>query len=417
MPKKPAAPKSRAAAQRTPKKRAPTQRTSKTTIRLMKGGAVIVGDTHCADFVAGNQKITYGFTACDVERMIEKVLTFLQAGAVFLRTDNHVQAEHGRDTYQDQLVCPGCSQPVRVRAGEIRQWHFAHKHLQNCPYDYESPILLETRALLYKWLTVKFKKGFVTVEKKLEGIDFPRHIDCWVEIEGKRFAYWIFDARVPLHEREQLSIGMTTAKVNPVWVFVADLLRSDDTDPQQINLTTTERDFICPSRYDESTIPPFQLCEGSLHYLDAKQARLETFRGLHLVHSPQLYVGHRESSLFSEVLVLGSSGEFVHPGEHERRDAFLKEKEKSQKSFPHHEPTMYSGSERVDCEKPKLISSKGSFRPIQNWNEEGIDLQPQSIFEREVECAICGKWTTDWQAYNGLTKKCKCRACNKKEMQ
>jgi len=39
---------------------------------------------HCADFIAGDQNITYGFSAEDVERLIEKVLIFVQAGAIFL---------------------------------------------------------------------------------------------------------------------------------------------------------------------------------------------------------------------------------------------------------------------------------------------------------------------------------------------
>lgn len=44
----------------------------------------IDGSVHCADFVGRDQHITYGFSAEDVERLIEKVLSFLQAGGVFL---------------------------------------------------------------------------------------------------------------------------------------------------------------------------------------------------------------------------------------------------------------------------------------------------------------------------------------------
>ncbi|MEO8354457.1 MAG: SUMF1/EgtB/PvdO family nonheme iron enzyme [Chloroflexota bacterium] len=41
------------------------------------------GDVHCADFIGGDKNITYGFEAKDVERLIEKVLGFIQAGGVF----------------------------------------------------------------------------------------------------------------------------------------------------------------------------------------------------------------------------------------------------------------------------------------------------------------------------------------------
>jgi formylglycine-generating enzyme required for sulfatase activity len=51
-------------------------------------GGVMVGQANCADFIGRDKvSITYGYSAKDVERLIEKVLTFLQAGAVFLPPD------------------------------------------------------------------------------------------------------------------------------------------------------------------------------------------------------------------------------------------------------------------------------------------------------------------------------------------
>ena len=57
---------------------------------------------------------------------------------------------------QNLLICPLCEQPVRTRLGNVRRWHFAHKHLQNCPYQSVSPHLLHCRALLYEWLVELF---------------------------------------------------------------------------------------------------------------------------------------------------------------------------------------------------------------------------------------------------------------------
>ncbi|MBI4671525.1 MAG: NACHT domain-containing protein [Chloroflexi bacterium] len=46
---------------------------------------VVSGRVACADFVGGDKRtINYGFTSQDVERLIDKVLAFLQAGAIFL---------------------------------------------------------------------------------------------------------------------------------------------------------------------------------------------------------------------------------------------------------------------------------------------------------------------------------------------
>ncbi|MBI5305490.1 MAG: SUMF1/EgtB/PvdO family nonheme iron enzyme [Chloroflexi bacterium] len=76
-----------------PKKRTPTKRGSSTpTIGTMKGGTA-ARDIYCADFVGGNQRITYGYSAREVERLIEKVLAFLQAGATFLPSGDTVRAE------------------------------------------------------------------------------------------------------------------------------------------------------------------------------------------------------------------------------------------------------------------------------------------------------------------------------------
>jgi competence CoiA-like predicted nuclease len=50
--------------------------------------------------------------------------------------------------HQDILVCQGCKQPVRVRAGEQRREHFAHKHLENCDYADESAVLRNSLAVI-----------------------------------------------------------------------------------------------------------------------------------------------------------------------------------------------------------------------------------------------------------------------------
>jgi formylglycine-generating enzyme required for sulfatase activity len=47
----------------------------------------IDGDVNCADFVGRDKIINYGYKAEDVERLIVKVLSFLQAGATFLPPD------------------------------------------------------------------------------------------------------------------------------------------------------------------------------------------------------------------------------------------------------------------------------------------------------------------------------------------
>ena len=77
----------------------------------------------------------------------------------------------------DRLTCAVCRQPVWARAGTKKRWHFAHKHLSDCPSSHESPELLQARAVLYEWLVSKFGPGAVQIEKTLSDSDtsLPRH--------------------------------------------------------------------------------------------------------------------------------------------------------------------------------------------------------------------------------------------------
>jgi len=101
---------------------------------------------------------------------------------------------------RDLFVCQECRQPVRVRAGEDRQWHFAHKHRQNCTYQSESAALLRARATLYRWLVEKFGANNVELEKKIDGKDVPRPVDCWVQGEKGLTTVQKTCARPPVSE-------------------------------------------------------------------------------------------------------------------------------------------------------------------------------------------------------------------------
>ena len=97
--------------------------------------------------------------------------------------------------HKDILICQGCRQPVRVRAGDQRREHFAHKHRDICNNTDESAILRNSRAVLYEWLVSKFDKN-VTIEKQVDGTELFRPIDCWVTQGSKVFAYWIIDSKI-----------------------------------------------------------------------------------------------------------------------------------------------------------------------------------------------------------------------------
>jgi hypothetical protein len=300
---------------------------------------------------------------------------------------------------KDAIVCPGCRQPVRVRAGRIKRWHFAHKHLENCPYERESPTLLKMRAVLYTWLVGKFGEDNVTIEKRLDSPKLCRPVDCWVKSGDQTFPYWLIDRRLPPAEREDLKAGFADINATVIWVFAIDLLRVDEFSPKnRLHLTTTERAFTRQSSLDQAWQTHLERLGGSLHYLDADTEALTTYRNLTVVHKPQLYAGTWLQDSLAEVLVSTSSGEFVHPGEIEQLTKRQGELERWEREA------------EARLQRAKEFLRRASQREMPSSLTE--EAKPGATsFVREGTCRICGRLTSDWVTYFGDTKECICRNC------
>ncbi|MBN1887692.1 MAG: hypothetical protein JW850_06865 [Thermoflexales bacterium] len=336
---------------------------------------------------------------------------------------------------QDVLVCPGCLQPVHTRAGGFKRPHFAHKHLGACAYGQVSQALLDARATLYEWLVGKFESG-VSLEKKSDDERLPRPIDCWVEREGGSLAYWILDARLAPDKRAGLKKAFSQLGGRVNWVFVAAMLREDELVTGGVHLTTTEREFIQPSEYDAParTGAPVRHqfgIKGTLHYLDADEQMLTTFRALRLFHEPQLYQGHREKDKLADVQVLGKTGEFVHPGEYARLQRY---KQKSRLRGAH--PPPVQGPRQVaqgaqeESQPRKEQPGEPAIPPASMAGPPARPSPPRlpkivaelqrdasyspSFQPEEATCILCGQKTTDWWYLDGVTKTCKCRECLEK---
>ena len=299
---------------------------------------------------------------------------------------------------QDILVCPGCEAPVRVRAGRFKRPHFAHKHLQNCPFEKESPRLLQTRAVLYDWLIGKFGIEAVSIEKSLESPTRVRPFDCWVEVDGHYFAYWIFDRLMPPDERQNLQKLCAENILDVQWICVIDLLRPDEFNPQsRLHLTTTERAFMRQTELDQAWQTHFEQLGGSLHYLDPDDDTLITYRNLNLVHKPQLYTGKRLKNSLDDMLVSNITGEFIHPGE-------AAQLERSRRKMAAQQRQTEERRRRAESFLKGASFSKGS-------PDERKTSTTQTAFERKATCRICGNLTADWVTYYGQSNECVCREC------
>jgi hypothetical protein len=313
------------------------------------------------------------------------------------------QVDYLRDLdRKDALVCPGCRQPVRVRAGRFRRWHFAHKHLANCPYARESATLLAMRAVLYDWLVSRFGDDAVTIEVMPESVGFIRPVDCWVGTGEAAFATWLLDRRTPLDERQALAVGFQRLGIPVQVVFAATMLRPDPSPYQQrLHLTTTERAFLRTTPLDAAWQTHFEQLGGSLHYLDPEGGTLTTYRNLLVYHAPQLYTGTCLQHPLAEVQADPTSGAFIHPGELEQQrkhQAALSERQRKAQERLHKAEDFFAA---------KIEATPSLAYPQ-------TPAEAHTPFRREATCRVCGRVTADWVQYDGASGTCLCRECQKR---
>ena len=304
------------------------------------------------------------------------------------------------------LVCQGCRQQVRVKAGARKRTHFAHKHLQACSYGSKSPGILLARAALYRRLLACFGPGAATVEKDLPGL--PRPVDAWVQQEGRALAYWVADAGIKLEQRQAILAGLGAEGISAVFVMTLEMLHVPEKDSRPemrlllpprtaALLSPTERAFLRVTPYDEilageagrQAEDPW----GSLHYLDVIDEQMVTLRGLVVRHRPNWYEGLRLAGPLDTLQVDPRTGEFIYPGEGQRLDdaraRSLRLEEKRRR---------YQERSREPLPPP------GAFLR----GEPCADPQPEAL-----PCASCGQITTEYWStfYLGDRKVCRCREC------
>lgn len=316
----------------------------------------------------------------------------------------------GRD---NRLACPVCKQPVHVRAGEKKRWHFAHKNLSDCPLRHESPDVLQARSLLYRWLKSKFGNK-VTIEKHFPASKLPRPLDCYVELSvDKIFGYWILEkgirSRFPLqHELMELKVDIT-------WVFLSSMLRIDEEKLTSVHLSPTERDFTYSSIYHEI----YSSYDKSLNYLDINDHSVTTLRGLHCVHLPQEYkFAVKLKDFFTNLLISSKNGEFVYKGEYEQllehQKAIQAEQQRQEKERQRQNEIR---KQHYEQQKKEWYSPKGFVAPAnctltQPNRIENPQTSINDDFNKAYQCSVCGTLTPNWTTLDLATNTCVCsREC------
>lgn len=315
----------------------------------------------------------------------------------------------------DGLRCPTCRESVSFRAGELRRPHFAHKTLANCPIQHESPDLLEARAVLYQWLRSKFGEG-VTLEKQVE--QAPRSFDCWAEFKGKTFGYWLIERRIAQQDVASIENAAAKSGARLIWVFLSKILRRSEQNKRLILLSTTERACLTASDFD---LIYGGRGRGTLHYLDADQQMLTSFRGCCCKHQPQVHQGHEIQTPMKSLLVSPATGEFVHPGEHGRLAEFrqrLKTEQERQRKLEEEEQRRWDKM----LHKPQVAPVARTPAPLASppmpmpskptpVDETPVEDKPPYSQGRKGVCEHCGQVTSDWWMFDGTTGKCRCNDC------
>lgn len=305
----------------------------------------------------------------------------------------------------DLLLCQGCQQSMRVKAGDVKRPHFAHKHLKACSYGSESLDILNGRAVLYGWLFRQFGED-VTVEKQIDGSGLPRPVDCWVETINGMFAYWIIEAGIKIEPREAIKKAFTGLPIKVHYVFLRSMLVEEKKEFHSLLLSPTERVFLQQSPYDEM-LAGMGDAGKSIHYLDAEGQTLITFRHLLLHHRPNWYKGHKKTANLDMVRANRTDGSFVYPGENDRLSSYLQKQrrlEQKRSQFEQREKasTMLSDS-------PETPARRG-------WGigERDVPGETGQLEVMPLTCAICGRVTMDyWSTFFNASgeKVCRCRAC------
>lgn len=327
---------------------------------------------------------------------------------------------------EDHLLCPTCKQPVRVRAGEKKRWHFAHKTLNDCPLAHESPNVLQARSLLYEWLRSKLGDA-VTIEKHFPDSNLPRPIDCYFETSADhKIGYWILEKGI--RSRYLMQSALRDLGVCIQWVLLSNMARIDMEDFESIHLSPTERDFIFSSKYNSI----YSEHDQALNYLDVNESTVITYRGLYCVHLPQLYRWHAKlQNALANMLVLKATGELIHPGEYEELQEFEKqqqmEKQRRELQRQKQEEELRRRQEQIRKEqltkqrdietqqKERVItaSTARTTRPPEKRERCGAGVD---FLEGAYKCAVCGMFTKDWTVFDSKTNTCVCsRECLRKQ--
>lgn len=341
------------------------------------------------------------------------------------------------------LVCPGCEQLLWLRTGELRRRHFAHRTLKECPLGHKSAELFDAQFQLYRWLDSKFP-GQVEMELALPDAGDVKAPDLQVQLSPEvRAVYWLLDRQ--MHHREALLNLRRRPNLHVHFIHTQSALKLNS--DSELALTASQRDFTTVSGFDRLGSVPG---DGHLCFLNTEESNLLIYRGLWMVHSPNLFCWSLLTQcLLQDALVSPKTGEIVTTEDkvrlEERQEVRRREKQRQEERARLLEQQQKEERERLakleneKRERMERISSLESVRALQldvEEDEEEEAVVPDALSESPAiqvlptlppieetaeeetgllndafECEDCGRKVTEWSQVTPATRKCVCVPC------
>lgn len=279
-----------------------------------------------------------------------------------------------------ELVCPGCSQRLILRAGEIRIPHFAHKSLSDCPHSSASESILAARTLIYRFFKDRIATGAIQAEVELEpafeSLPAKTHLDVLLKpAQRPPVAVSLLERNLGPDARTLLPriIESNSLLFRPV--FLDTRLKQQDT--RRFLLDKTQRVFKqdCPYGItnDHSEFAP------TLRFIDPTSEQWLSLRSIEIFEAPQSYSATSQFSPLAELQWDDAESEWIHPGEQEQ---------------------LHEHRSRLALRLPRS--------PIIRRTPE-----PPPIWLQGLVCVGCNRRTTDWQNAVPMSDICVCSACFK----
>ncbi len=321
---------------------------------------------------------------------------------------------------KNAIACPECRQPVGLRAGNVRIWHFAHRADSNCPLKSESAAILRAREMLYKLLRTKFGDR-VSLEDVIHGAPNSERADCVVYKDAGKIAYCIVEKQ--LRNRFGYMNVRQKAHTAVQWIVLPQLLQKNPDDPEQFLLSATARDLAAKDGINE--MYGGSCIIGSLCCADAERGQFLLARGLECVHKPNVFEPHTYIEVSPEKVILSPKlGQLMVASEVPRYKEWQRAFEIAQAVRREAEARAKEERKRRKAEQKKQLkeAKKQRDRIVAALQARHSINQPdntnlhESRGKKELTCLHCKSKTRNWVAfiYNAAYPHgtCLCRECH-----